>query len=431
MDNVTYIARTNWRNRHQKFGIKQDDRRRHMYLIGATGTGKTTLMLGCAAQDAHSRHQPGFAFLDPMGGAAEELLDYLPTDREVIYFNPGDPEYPLSFNLFERVPRDRRFLVADGIVSVFHNLWGDFWGPRTEDILRSVCLTLLEYPKSTLLSMLRIVNDDAYRGDVLKWVQDPHLLAFWRDEFERYRDAFREEMLSSPRNKVRQFITSPPIRNVLGQVKSKINFSDIIDNRKILVCNLSVGRVGETASNLFGSLIITMLQQAAWQRVDTPPSERADFIVYVDEFQNFTTTAFHTLLSQSRQYHLSLVLANQYLAALDSRRHDQLKPAIFGNVGTLVSFRVGEGDSFELERIFRPEFSALDLQNLGRQQIYLRLMVDGTASRPFSAETLGMNAGLLVGARDAIIARSRRLYCSPRERVERAITNWMSTESNS
>jgi hypothetical protein len=368
---------------------------------------------------------PGLAFLDPMGGAAEELLNYLPAGRDVIYFNPGDLEHPLSFNLFERVSRDRRFLVADGIVSVFHNLWGDFWGPRTEDILRSVCLTLLEYPKSTLLSMLRIVNDDTYRTEVLKWVRDPHLLAFWHDEFERYREAFREEMLSSPRNKVRQFITSPPIRNVLGQVKSKIDFSDIINNRKILICNLSVGRIGETASNLFGSLIITMLQQAAWQRIDTPPADRADFIVYVDEFQNFTTTAFHTLLSQSRQYNLSLVIANQYLAALESRRYDQLKPAIFGNVGTLVSFRVGEGDSFELERMFRPEFSALDLQNLGRQQIYLRLMVDGAASRPFSAETLGVNPEHFVGARDNIVERSRKQYCSPRKRVEQAITNWL------
>ncbi len=403
-----------------KFGIKPDDRRRHVYAIGKTGTGKTTLLENMAIQDIQSGR--GVGIVDPHGEFAQKMLDFIPRERvnDVIYFSPADLQYPIAFNVIEQVDPEHRHLVASGLVGVFKKLWAETWGPRLEYLLRNAILSLLEYPGSTLLGIMRMLTDKDYRNKVVEKTQDPVVKSFWLDEFARYPDRFMVEAVAPIQNKVGQFLTSSLIRNIVGQTRSAIDLREVMDQGKILIMNLSKGAIGEDNSALLGAMLITRLQLAAMSRIDIPEEQRRDFYLYVDEFQNFATESFANILSEARKYRLNLILAHQYIAQME----ESVRDAALGNVGTLVAFRVGAYDAEYLEKEFAPEFSAHDLVNLGFADIYLRLMIEGMASRPFSAHTLPPLASLNQVEREKIINVSRERYATDRKVVEAKIAKW-------
>jgi CxxC-x17-CxxC domain-containing protein len=421
---ITIIGETNFRNQKVKFGIKPNDRTRHFYVIGKTGTGKTTLLENMAIQDIQKGK--GVAIVDPHGEFAEKMLDFIPSSRvnDVIYFNPADLEYPIAFNAIEKVDPEYRHLVASGLMGVFKKIWPDVWSARMEYILHNSVLALLEYPGSTLLGINRILADKEYRKKVVERLTDPSVKSFWVNEFAKYPDRFREEAVAPIQNKVGQFISSPLIRNIIGQTKTAIDFRGVMDSGKIMIMNLSKGKVGEDASKLLGALCITKLQLAAMSRVNVPEEERRDFYLYVDEFQNFVTESFANILSEARKYRLSLILAHQYIDQLVQGENTVVKDAVFGNVGTLAAFRVGAADAEFLEKEFEPEFMQNDIVNLGFANIYLKLMIDGMASRPFSANTLPPIQQVEKSQRDKIIKVSRERYASKRTDVELRIAKW-------
>ncbi|MEK7494567.1 MAG: type IV secretion system DNA-binding domain-containing protein, partial [Patescibacteria group bacterium] len=374
-NDITFFAKTNFRGQERVFGIKTDDRRRHMYVIGKTGMGKTNLLENLAIQDIQKGH--GIAFIDPHGDTAEKIIKAIPANRinDVIYFNPADQDFPIAFNVMEKVGPEYRHLVASGLVGVFKKIWADSWGPRLEYILRNAILALLEYPGSTLLGVTRILVDKSYRERVVEKITDPVVRSFWVDEFTKWNDRTLQEVISPIQNKVGQFLSSSLVRNIVGQTVSSFDIRKVMDEKKILIMNLSKGRIGEDNSALLGAMMITKIQLAAMARVDTPEEERADFYLYVDEFQNFATESFANILSEARKYHLNLILANQYVNQIE----EEVRDAIFGNAGSIISFRVGATDAEFLEKEFEPVFMMNDIVNLPKYQIYLKLMIDGIA----------------------------------------------------
>jgi len=423
MDQITFFGETNFRNQKVKFGIKTDDRRRHIYIVGKTGMGKTTLLENMVASDILNGN--GLAFIDPHGESAEKILSFVPTHRinDVVYFNPADLDYPIAFNILEQVPKDYRHLVASGLMGIFKKIWPDVWSARMEYILNNTILALLEYPNATLLGVNRMLADKEFRKVVVDKITDPVVKSFWTQEFAKYTQKLESEATAAIQNKIGQFISAPIIRNIIGQVKSSINMRELMDQGKILIVNLSKGKVGEDNSRLIGAMIITKLQIAAMSRVDIPENQRKDFYLYVDEFQNFATASFVNILSEARKYHLCLTLAHQYIDQME----EVVRNAIFGNVGTIIVFRVGAKDAEVLEKEFSPEFMATDLVNLGFANIYLKLMIDGVASRPFSAVTLPPypkpeNAKEI---EEKIIKVSRERYAKPREEVEEKLSRWL------
>jgi hypothetical protein len=420
---ITPLGLYNFRNQRKKFGIKVNDRRRHIYIVGKTGVGKTTLLKNMMIADIQAGR--GVGVLDPHGEFAESLLDYIPEGRidDVIYFDPSDLAYPIAFNPMEQVTTEFRHLVASGIMSVFKKIWVDAWSARMEYILNNTLLALLELPDTTLMDVMRMFADKEFRKKIVESLQDPVIKAFWRDEFANYGQRLESEALASIQNKVGQLVSNPLIRNIMGQPRSTLNMRDIMDSGKILIVNLSKGKIGEDNSALLGAMIITRLQLAAMSRVDIQnEDDRRDFFLYVDEFQNFATDSFASILSEARKYRLSLVLAHQYIGQLTAGENTNVRDAIFGNVGTIISFRVGATDAEFLEKEFMPQFTQTDLVNLAFASIYIRLMIDGLASQPFSAETLPPTQSLLVSYKDVIIANSRRHYGTPRAVVEKKIS---------
>ncbi len=424
-EDITFFAETTFRNIRKKFGIKTDDRRRHFYVVGKTGMGKTAMMENMAIQDIQKGK--GVAFVDPHGEAAEKLLDFIPASRinDVVYFNPADLEYPTAFNVMEKVDIAHRHLVAGGLMGVFKKIWPDVWSARMEYILNNCILALLEYPGSTLLGINRMLADPGFREKVVERITDPVVKAFWVQEFARYTQRYEVEATAAIQNKVGQFISAPLIRNIIGQVKSAINMREVMDSQKILILNLSKGRIGEDASRLLGALLITKIQLAAMERVKVPEEERKDFHLYVDEFQNFATESFVNILSEARKYRLCLILGHQYIAQME----ETVRDAVFGNIGTLISFRVGAEDAEYLEKEFAPEFYAEDLVNLAKYNTYLKLMIDGLAGRPFSAETLPPFPQLEKSNVKKIIKVSRERYSASQKIVEEKITRWLESSS--
>lgn len=417
---IAFFAKTNFRNQERVFGIKADDRRRHMYIIGKTGMGKTNLLENLAIQDIQAGH--GICFIDPHGDVAQKLIKTIPAHRinDVIYFDPADQDFPIAFNVLEQVGSDQRSLVASGLVGVFKKIWADSWGPRLEYILRNAILALLEYPGSTLLGVMRILVDKSYRERVIEKVQDPVVKAFWRDEFSGWNERVLQEVISPIQNKVGQFTSNSLIRNIIGQTTSAFDVRQAMDERKILIMNLAKGKIGEDSTALLGAMMITKVQLAAMGRVDTPEAERKDFYLYVDEFQNFATDSFANILSEARKYRLSLILANQYITQIDEKVRD----AVFGNAGTLIAFRVGAADAEFLEKEFEPIFLPNDLVNLPKYNIYLKLMIDGIAGDAFSAVTLPPIPIEEDGMADKVIRISRERYATGREEVEEKIRRW-------
>ncbi len=424
-EQIILLGETTFRNQRRKFGIKTDDRRRHLYIVGKTGMGKTELLKNMIIQDIKLGN--GVAFVDPHGEAAEELLDFVPKERlkDVVYFDPSDVNYPVSFNVMENVDPTRRHLVAAGLMDVFKKIWPDVWSARMEYILNNAILALLEYPGSTLLSVNRMLSDNIYREKVLEKVKDPVIKSFWTNEFARYTQRYEVEATAAIENKIGQFISNPLIRNIVGQVKSSINMREIMDSKKILILNLSKGRIGEDNSRLLGALLITKIQLAAMSRVDTPEEKRPDFYLYVDEFQNFATEAFIGILSEARKYHLCLTLAHQYISQME----DEVRDAVFGNVGTIISFRVGAADAEFLEPEFLPTFSEEDFVNLSKYNVYIKLMIDGITSDPFSALTLPPEAKPEKSYRNDIINYCRAIYSSRRNVVDSRVKHWMGSNS--
>lgn len=421
---TTYFGLTSFRNEKKKFGIKRDDRRRHFYTIGKTGMGKSNLMENMAIQDIQNGN--GIAYVDPHGEGAEKLLDYIPKERikDVIFFNPADLDFPIAFNVMEKVDFRYRHLVAGGLMAVFKKVWPDVWSARMEYILSNAILALLEYPDSTLLGVNRMLSDPEYRARVVAQVKDPIVKAFWSVEFARYSQKYETEATAAIQNKVGQFVSNALIRNVIGQTESTVNMRKIMDEGKILILDLSKGRIGEDNSRLLGALLITKIQLAAMSRVDIPEAERRDFYLYVDEFQNFATESFASILSEARKYRLNLIVGHQYITQMD----EIVRDAVFGNVGTMAVFRVGAEDAEFLEREFSPEFTAEDLVNLSKYNIYLKLMIDGVASHPFSAGTLPPPKPLEESNRQAIIEASRQQYGVTKVAVEKDISDWSTDE---
>jgi len=405
---INFFARTEYKNRMVNFGIKEKERRRHIYAIGKTGTGKSTLIANMAIDDL--KKKKGLAVIDPHGDLCEILLNYIPSHRinDVAYLDPADKEHPFSLNVFEVDDPTQAELVASGIVSIFYKLYSQSWGPRLEHILRNTLLTLAQTPNSTLIDVIKILTNKNFRGWVVAQLRDETLLNFWTNEFQKMPDNFREEAISPILNKVGQFVSSPLIRRIIGRPKSTINLEKIMNEGKVLIINLSQGRLGEDNAALLGAMIITKIQLAAMNRVNIPEEERRDFYLYVDEFQNFATNSFIKILSEARKYRLNLCLANQYMAQID----EAVQKAVLGNTGTLISFLVGAEDAQILEKEFGGIFTANNLVGLSNFQIITKLMIDDLTSRPFFAYTLPLPKSINQN-REKVIRVSREHYSYP------------------
>jgi len=422
---ITYIGNTTYRDKNVLFGIKRKDRRQHVYILGKSGTGKSALMFNMIIQNIENGD--GVCMVDPHGENVEAILSAIPPHRmkDVVYFNPADIDFHIGFNVLELIDPKYKHLVASGLMGIFTKIWANAWSARMEYILNNAILALLDTPGSTLLGIPRMLVDKDYRQKIITNLKDPVIKAFWVHEYEAWQDKFRNEAIAPIQNKVGQFLSTSIIRNIVGQSVSTINIFDIMNDGKIFLVNVSKGRIGEDNSSLLGGMIITKIQLAAMERVRIPEEIRKDFYLYVDEFQNFVTDAFAGILSEARKYRLNLTVAHQYTAQLITEKNSSVRDAIFGNVGTMIVFRVGADDAEFLEKEFEPEFIPQDIVNLPNFKIYLKLMIDGVSSRPFSAKTLPpMVKSGNKKVEDEVIKSSRALYCRSREVVEREINDW-------
>jgi hypothetical protein len=383
---INPFARTDYKNNTHVYGIKRIDRRRHMYVIGKTGTGKSTLLANMAINDL--KRNEGMCVIDPHGDLVETLLDYIPSHRinDVVYFNPADGDRTVKINLFEGENVEHRELIASGIISVFKKLYGYSWGPRLEYILRNSLLTLLKIPEAKLSDILKLLTDERYRAKTIENLDDPILKSFWEDEFNKLHQRERTQQIASILNKVGQFVSSPLVRNVVNTSTSSFSIDDVMNEGKILLANLSQGKLGEDNATLLGAMLITKIQLSAMSRVNVTEEERRDFYLYVDEFQNFATDSFIKILSEARKYKLDLVLANQYIAQIP----EEVQKAIFGNCGNIASFVMGADDAGVFEKEYGQRFTTEDLVSLGRYQIINKITVDGILSQPFPARTLNL-----------------------------------------
>ena len=422
---ITYLGVTTYRDKNTLFGIKKKDRRQHVYLLGKSGTGKSVLMFNMIIQDINNG--AGVCLVDPHGENVEAVLSAIPPHRmkDVVYFNPADQDYHVGFNVLELIDPQYKHLVASGLMGIFTKIWANAWSARMEYILNNAILALLDTPGTTLLGIPRMLVDKDYRQKIISNLKDPVIKAFWVHEYEAWQDKFRNEAIAPIQNKVGQFLSTNIIRNVVGQSKSTIDIFNIMNEGKIFLVNVSKGRIGEDNSGLLGGMIITKIQLAAMERVRIPEEVRRDFYLYVDEFQNFVTDAFAGILSEARKYRLNLTVAHQYTAQLVAEKSTAVRDAVFGNVGTMIVFRTGADDAEFLENEFDPEFTPQDVVNLPNYKIYLKLMIDGVTSRPFSAKTLPqMVKGGDKKVEEEVIRTSRELYCRSRAVVEKEITDW-------
>ena len=420
-NNVNFIGLTNFRGINKKFGIKKEDRRRHMYILGKTGTGKSTMMKNMIIQDIQAGF--GVGIFDPHGELAEDILNYIPSNRinDVVIIDPSDTDNPVSINLLDLKDKNLKDLIADNIVAVFKKHF-DSWGPRLEYLLHNCILTLLQVDNTSLLGIQRILVDKKYRETIIKQIDDPILLRFWKEEYESMEKNPRltSEAIAPIQNKVGRFLSSATIRNLVGQVTSTIDLEDIMNTKKILIVNLSQGKIGEESASLLGGMLITRLQSAAMQRVRiVNEEEREDFYLYVDEFQLFATNAFAKILSESRKYRLNLILAHQYISQLE----EDIQNAIFGNIGTIISFVVGPRDSEVLEKEFVPIFTGEDLISLEKHHFYIKLMIDGMISKPFSGISMDIQF-LKNDNKNKAINVSKEHYSRKKEIVEDKINRW-------
>lgn len=412
---VSPVATTNFRGHNTIFGLPRIDRGRHLYIIGQTGVGKSGLLELLTISDIYSPF--GFAVVDPHGDYAQNILRRIPAERanDVIYFNPADTDYPIAFNPMEVSDPKLRTHTCSELIGVLKRMF-ESWGPRLEYILRYSILALLDYPDATMLDITRILTDKKFRNDVLKHVQDPVVKNFWTVEFASWNDKFAAEAVAPVLNKVGAFTANPLVRNIIGQPKSGFNIRQIMDERKILIVNLSRGLVGEDNAALLGALLVTKVQMAAMSRADIAASDRAPFYLYVDEFQNFATDSFATILSEARKYGLHLTVANQYTAQM----LPQVRDAVFGNVGSIIAFRMSADDASAMQRYFEPKFTDHDLVHMHNRNFVISMTIEGEKVQAFSATSLNLppyNQDYTA----EIIQRSRATYASNRDFVERYV----------
>jgi hypothetical protein len=416
LQNLTVVGLTDFRNKSQEFGIKLDDRKRHIYVIGKSGTGKSTLLENMVIDDINLGR--GVIVVDPHGEFADKIVDSIPEHRvqDAIVLDPADREWPIAVNLLEYVEDDFKGMVASGFVGIFKKIFGNSWGPRLEHVLRNTVLALLDTPNSTMLGIPRMLTDKGYREQIVMNVKDPVIRDFWKHEWANMDAKQQSEAFGPILNKVGQFLSTGTIRNIVGQPKSTIDIRNIMDTKKILIVNLSKGKIGEDNSALLGAMIVTKVQLAAMSRADVPVDQRPDCFLYVDEFQNFATDSFATILSEARKYNLGLTIAHQYIAQLP----EEVRDAVIGNVGSLILFRVGVPDAEALAKEFEPVFQVADMVNLEKAHVYVKLLVDGFAAQPFSAMTLPPKK--IEGTfREQVVAHSRATYSRPRSEVEATI----------
>jgi len=411
-DDVSPIATTNFRGHNTMFGLPRSDRGRHLYIIGQTGVGKSGLLELLTISDIYSPY--GFAVIDPHGDYAQNVLKRIPAERanDVVYFNPADVAYPIAFNPMEVNDPKLRTHTCSELIGVLKRMF-ESWGPRLEYILRYSILALLDYPEATMLDITRILTDKKFRDEVLKYVQDPVVKNFWTVEFASWNDKFAAEAVAPVLNKVGAFTANPLVRNIIGQPKSAFNIRQIMDERKILIVNLSRGLVGEDNAALLGALLVTKIQMAAMSRADIPSDQRTPFYLYVDEFQNFATDSFATILSEARKYALNLTVANQYTAQM----LPQVRDAVFGNVGSIIAFRMSADDAGAMTKYFEPKFTDHDLVHMHNRHFVISMTVEGEKAQAFSATSLNL-PGYGEDYTTAIIERSRAAYASSREFVE-------------
>jgi hypothetical protein len=404
------------------FGISAIDHRHHVYIIGKTGSGKTTLLRNLLIQHIALGH--GVGLIDPHGDLAEEILNHIPPWRadHLVYFNPGDIEFPISMNLLAHVVPDARHLVASGIVGACKSIWSDSWGPRLEYILYNAIAALLDCPNTSLLGVNRMLMDDSYRAWVIRQIKDPFIRAFWAEEYAGYDDRFRREAISPIQNKLGQFLLNPVIRNILGQVRCSVNIPFVMDNERIFIANLSKGRLGHDKANLLGSLLTTQFQLGAMARVNRPEDERQDFYLFIDEFQSFSTDAFASILAEARKYRLCLTLSHQYIDQLPL----PIRQAVFGNVGTLISFRIGNTDAEVMAKEFGNTFAPSTLADLGRYEAVVKLLENGTNREPFLGKMLAPLKNC-IGRKERLIACSRERFAVPRAIMDEKLNRWMAS----
>jgi hypothetical protein len=402
---INPFARTNYKNQSTVYGLARPDRRRHFYVIGKTGTGKSTLLANMAINDM--KNDEGMCVIDPHGDLVETLLDYIPSRRinDVIYFDPSDTGRTVKLNLFEGENVAHRELIASGIVSVFKKLYGYSWGPRLEYILRNALLTLLKSETARLSDITDLLTDEKFRTRVVEKLEDPILKNFWLNEFNAMQERTRTEAVAPILNKVGQFVSSPIIRDVVNTTKSSFSIEEAMNNGKILLVNLSQGRLGEDNATLLGAMLITKIQLAAMGRVNIPEEQRKDFYLYVDEFQNFATESFTKILSEARKYRLNLTLANQYIAQIP----EEVQKSIFGNCGSMASFVMGADDAAMFSREYHGKYTPEDLVALGRHKIINRIAIENTISDPFPADTLPL-AKSSNSNKEKVIKVSRERY---------------------
>ncbi len=421
-DDLTILGTTNFRGHQEQFGIKRDDRRRHVYIIGKTGMGKSVLLQNMVFSDIQAGK--GVAIVDPHGDLAEAVIDFVPSSRinDVVILDPSDVSHPFAFNMLEYTEDpNQRNLMASGLLGVFKKMYAESWGPRLEHILRNCLLALAEYPNTSMLGIMRILVDWEYRKKVIEKLENPTVKSFWVDEFGKMQDKFRTEAIAPIQNKVGQFLSSPIVRNIVGQVKSTVDIRFMMDTGKIIIVNLSKGKIGEDNSSLLGSMLITKFQLDAMSRANVAEKDRKDFYLYVDEFQNFATDAFATILSEARKYRLNLTMANQYVAQMP----EEVRDAVFGNVGSLICFQVGFDDAEYFSQQFSEEVLPNDIVDLPKYTNYTNLMIDGMPSKTFSVATLPPpEANPDEARREKIIRLSRERYCKPRATVEDKILRW-------
>jgi len=414
-DNLVYIGHRHEWGGDMPFGVDILARRQHVYIVGQTGSGKSTLLRNLILQDIEAGR--GVGVIDPHGDLAADILEHIPAWRtnDVVYFDSAAGD-PMAINFFRATTKDNWHLVASGIVSAFKKIWGNSWGPRLEYVLYATLAALIQCDNTSLLGVSRMLYDEKYRAWVVKQVKDPMVRSFWVNEFAEYERGFRQEVVAPIQNKVGQLFLAPALRNVLGQIGTKINFRFMMDHKRIFIANLSKGKIGETHSSLLGSLLVTGFELAALSRADCPANEREDFFLYVDEFQHCATESFASILSEARKYRLSLTLAHQYLGQLS----EPVRDAVFGNVGTFLAFRVSEADASVLERQFGGGYTRAHFTGLDNYELCARLL----SQEPFLAQSLPP-LETSRRRRKIIMRCSRQRYCPRRKVVEKKIERWL------
>ncbi len=418
---VSFIGRTNYEapleSKKYIFGIKRKDRRRHVYMLGKSGVGKSKLLELLVRQDIAYGH--GLCFIDPHGDVIEAILDFIPEERieDVVLIDPADAEWPVSFNPLQKVPPELKHQMAQGLIEVMEKQFGANWTPRLEHVFRFTTLALLDYPEATMRGMISMLTDRPYRQKVIEYIQDDMVKRFFAVEFADWSEKFDTDAIIPLVNKLGQFLSMPMLRNIFAQKENKIDFEDIMNSKKILLINLAKGKIGEENSSFFGSMFVTKIKQAGMKRAELAENKRTDFYLYVDEFHNIVTASFMNLFSEARKYSLNLTVAHQYTG--------QLMPAVLdtvlGNVATIIVFRVGGDDAAKMEAEMTPIFKAKDMINLGTQEFYIKETIDGETYDPFSAETLKVLPPTHPSNRDRIRETSRRRYSMHADEVKRVI----------